>query len=90
MPEPQPSPFTQALFDFFRELRSNNRRDWFEENRARYEEDVLEPSRVFVLAFRSHLDIEPIPLDGPLPRADQSSGRRRGFQTTSQRCPSGS
>lgn len=52
---PQPSPFTHALFDFFRDLRANNRREWFEHNRTRYEEEVLEPSRVFVLAFRSHL-----------------------------------
>ena len=40
---PQPSPFTPALFDFFRDLRRNNRKEWFEANRARYEEQVLEP-----------------------------------------------
>jgi uncharacterized protein (TIGR02453 family) len=51
----QPSPFTPALFEFFRDLRTNNRKEWFEANRARYEEDVLEPAKVFVLAFRPHL-----------------------------------
>ncbi len=51
----QPSPFSPALFDFFRDLRANNRKEWFEANRERYQEHVLEPSKVFVLAFRSHL-----------------------------------
>ncbi len=52
---PQPSPFAPAFFQFFRELRRNNRKEWFEANRDRYEEDVLEPSKAFVLAFRPHL-----------------------------------
>ena len=52
---PQPSPFTPALFDFFRDLRENNEKPWFEANRARWEEDVLEPCKQFVLAFRPHL-----------------------------------
>ena len=51
----QPSPFSQELFDFFRDLRDNNRKEWFEANRERYEAHVLEPSKVFVLAFRSRL-----------------------------------
>ncbi|MGK7311901.1 MAG: DUF2461 domain-containing protein [Candidatus Longimicrobiales bacterium M2_2A_002] len=51
----QPSPFSPALFDFFRDLRENNRKEWFEANRDRYEAHVLEPSKVFVLAFRSRL-----------------------------------
>lgn len=49
------SPFSPALFDFFRDLRENNEKTWFEANRARYEEDVLEPCKAFVLAFRPHL-----------------------------------
>ena len=52
---PQPSPFTPELFRFFRDLRANNEKPWFEANRQRYEEHVLEPSKLFVLAFRSHL-----------------------------------
>lgn len=51
----QPSPFSPALFDFFRDLRLNNEKEWFEANRHRYEDDVLEPCRTFVLAFRPHL-----------------------------------
>ncbi len=51
----EPSPFTPELFRFFRELREHNRKEWFEANRGRYEEHVLEPSRIFVLAFRWQL-----------------------------------
>jgi uncharacterized protein (TIGR02453 family) len=51
----QPSPFSHELFDFFRDLRANNRKEWFEANRGRYEEHALEPSKVFVLAFRAQL-----------------------------------
>jgi uncharacterized protein (TIGR02453 family) len=51
----QPSPFSPAFFDFFRELAANNEKVWFEANRDRYEEDVVGPSKVFVLAFRSHV-----------------------------------
>lgn len=51
----QASPFTPALFDFFRDLRRNNEKAWFEAHRDRYEEEVLEPCRTFVLAFRPHL-----------------------------------
>jgi uncharacterized protein (TIGR02453 family) len=51
----QASPFSPALFDFFRDLRRNNEKPWFEANRERYEEAVLEPCRTFVLAVRPHL-----------------------------------
>lgn len=52
----QPSPFSPAFFDFFRELAEHNDKAWFEANRHRYEDDVLGPSKVFVLAFRPHLE----------------------------------
>lgn len=52
---PQPSPFSPAFFDFFRDLAEHNEKPWFEANRDRYEDDVLAPSKVFVLAFRPHL-----------------------------------
>lgn len=50
-----PSPFAPAFFDFFRDLSNHNEKAWFEANRGRYEEHVLEPSKVFVLAVRSRL-----------------------------------
>ncbi len=45
--------FAPALFDFLRDLTTNNSREWFDANRARYEHDVRNP----VLAFIS--DVAP-------------------------------
>ena len=39
-----PTPyFTTKTFQFLKELAANNRRDWFAENKARYEDEVSEP-----------------------------------------------
>src|SRR5580692_4169070 len=40
--------FSPSLFDFFRELASNNSKDWFDQNRLRYKTDVLAPVKAFV------------------------------------------
>jgi uncharacterized protein (TIGR02453 family) len=40
---PQPI-LTPKLFDFLRDLRRNNNRDWFNENKTRYEQDVRDPA----------------------------------------------
>jgi len=40
--------FTPALFDFLRQLKRNNNREWFQKNRARYEDDVRGPALAFV------------------------------------------
>jgi uncharacterized protein (TIGR02453 family) len=40
--------FTPRLFDFLRELRVNNHREWFQRNRARYEKDVRDPALQFI------------------------------------------
>jgi len=50
-----PSPFGPELFDFLRDLKANNEKSWFEANRERYEEELLEPCKTFVLAFRPRL-----------------------------------
>ena len=42
---------SSALFDFFRELSTNNNRDWFNENRSRYEQDVKAPLLRFITEF---------------------------------------
>jgi uncharacterized protein (TIGR02453 family) len=44
------------LFDFLRELKANNERAWFWENRARYEADVRDPLLRFVAAFGDRLE----------------------------------
>jgi len=43
--------FDPALFQFLRELRENNEREWFKANKARYDADVREPALAFVEDF---------------------------------------
>ncbi len=45
------SRFRPALFRFLTELAANNRRDWFEANRERYEEEVKDPALAFISDF---------------------------------------
>ena len=40
--------FTEDFLDFFKELAANNHKDWFHENKKRYEKSVKEPFKVFV------------------------------------------
>src|ERR671936_1010545 len=42
--------FTPSFFQFFRELKNNNNRPWFEKNKARYERDVRDQLVAFVVA----------------------------------------
>jgi len=47
--------FTDSTFGFLRELAANNNRDWFNENKARYESEVREPSLAFIRAMAPEL-----------------------------------
>ena len=52
--------FTPALFEFLAELSGNNNREWFQDNKARYERDVRDALVNFVLDFGEILpDISP-------------------------------
>ena len=42
------SPFNESTLAFLRELRANNDREWFNANKARYEEHVLDPALHFI------------------------------------------
>ncbi len=65
MPAPY---FTPALFDFLRELRENNTREWFQGHRVRYEVDVRQPAMRFIAEFAPHLrKISPHFLADPRP-----------------------
>ncbi len=44
----KPSYFTPEFFGFFRDLEKNNNREWFNENKGRYEEVVQEPAVRFI------------------------------------------
>ena len=43
--------FSPALFTFLKELRDNNNREWFQENKARYEKHVKDPALRFIADF---------------------------------------
>ncbi|MDH4272969.1 MAG: DUF2461 domain-containing protein, partial [Candidatus Aminicenantes bacterium] len=47
--------FTKETVSFFRKLKRNNNRDWFETNRGTYEEHVLAPAKAFVAAMGPRL-----------------------------------
>jgi len=47
--------FTPELFEFLLELRANNDRDWFGENKGRYERHVKEPLLAFIEDFEPYL-----------------------------------
>lgn len=47
--------FEPTLFQFLEELVDHNNRPWFQEHKARYEREVLEPSLAFIRAFQPRL-----------------------------------
>ena len=47
--------FEPTLFQFLDELADNNNRAWFQENKGRYEREVLEPALAFIRDFAPRL-----------------------------------
>jgi uncharacterized protein (TIGR02453 family) len=47
--------FTPRLFDFLRELKANNKKEWFDANKDRYIADLRDPLLAFIAAFRPRL-----------------------------------
>jgi uncharacterized protein (TIGR02453 family) len=47
--------FSPALFSFLDDLRANNEREWFQENKQRFDELVREPALAFVRDFEPAL-----------------------------------
>ena len=43
--------FSDDFVKFFNELEQNNHKDWFDENRKRYEKEVKAPFKSFVTDF---------------------------------------
>jgi uncharacterized protein (TIGR02453 family) len=67
--------FAKTTFAFLDELAANNRRDWFEANKARYEALVREPALAFIATmapelarFAPHFRADPRKLGGSLMR----------------------
>ncbi|MDP9325401.1 MAG: DUF2461 domain-containing protein [Candidatus Dormibacteraeota bacterium] len=75
---PKRAHFAPALFDFLRQLKKNNNRDWFLANKARYEADVREPAQRFIedagpslRKISKHLVADPRPVGGSLFRINR-------------------
>ena len=47
--------FEPTVFQFLEDLAANNNRRWFQENKSRYESDVLEPCLAFIRDFGPRL-----------------------------------
>jgi uncharacterized protein (TIGR02453 family) len=47
--------FQPGLFTFLRQLKRHNNREWFAENKARYQQLVVEPAMQFIGGFAPHL-----------------------------------
>lgn len=47
--------FRKETLKFFKELKENNNKDWFNENKDQYEEYVLRPAQTFVVALGERL-----------------------------------
>jgi uncharacterized protein (TIGR02453 family) len=60
--------FTPRLFDFLRELKANNKKEWFDANKDRYIVDVRDPLLAFIAALRPRfLEISPYLVADPKP-----------------------
>lgn len=65
--------FSPELFEFLRELKANNNRVWFQENKARYEHEVKGPMLRFIADFGAslstiskHFTADPRPMGGSM------------------------
>jgi uncharacterized protein (TIGR02453 family) len=65
--------FDPRLFQFLRDLRANNEREWFQSNKHRYEAEVKEPMLRFIADFGDRLgtisrnfEADPRPVGGSL------------------------
>jgi uncharacterized protein (TIGR02453 family) len=63
--------FSRDSFDFLKELRSNNKRDWFQKNKERYEAKVRNPFLRFIAdlgprlrTINPHIVVDPSPTGG--------------------------
>jgi uncharacterized protein (TIGR02453 family) len=52
---PSAPSFRPELFDFLRQLKRHNDREWFARNKARYEQLARDPALLFISGFAPHL-----------------------------------
>jgi uncharacterized protein (TIGR02453 family) len=48
--------FSPTLFEFLRQLKRNNNREWFALNKTRYQQIVVDPAMQFISGFAPHLE----------------------------------
>lgn len=48
--------FKSNTLKFLQDLSENNNREWFQENKSRYEKELLEPAVLFIQAMAPHLE----------------------------------
>ncbi|MGA1821875.1 MAG: DUF2461 domain-containing protein [Thermoplasmatota archaeon] len=63
--------FPKDMISFFSELRENNEKEWFDENRDRYERSVMTPSKEFVISMGDRIR-EIVPGINAIPRVNKS------------------
>jgi uncharacterized protein (TIGR02453 family) len=75
---PKRAYFSPALFEFLRELKRNNNREWFQRNKSRYESVAREPALAFIsdigpalTKINPHLVADPRPVGGSLFRINR-------------------
>lgn len=75
MPSPQGGYFSPRFFGFLSELERNNNREWFQANKARFDEQVMAPSVRFVAeaggklrAISPHITADAKPFGGSISR----------------------
>ena len=49
--------FSKDAIEFLRDLKQNNTKEWFEDNRSRYEKAILEPNKMYVQEMGEHLQV---------------------------------
>ncbi len=52
---PTPAYFRPELFEFLRRLKKNNKREWFNRNKALYQQHVVESALLFITEFSADL-----------------------------------
>jgi uncharacterized protein (TIGR02453 family) len=65
---PSSTYFRLELFEFLRQLRRHNNREWFAKNKERYQQVIVEPALLFIGSFAPHLaEISPFFMADPRP-----------------------
>jgi uncharacterized protein (TIGR02453 family) len=72
--------FDRSLFQFLRDLKANNNREWFQANKARFEAEVKGPVLAFISAFaeplagiNKHFRADPRPVGGSMFRINRDT-----------------